>query len=377
MQEETPPHIIEAKKRLQRLKSAQVNQFASHHVQVRREKTDVASTMQPPMPKRGEELKRDDKLWMYWDKPSTPDFIKDIRQRLGDTRYTKRSRQHHHHHHHHHHHQQQQQPPITATSKGSSDGDDEQQLEPTSDQSAQFVAEQPTKPAESVTPTASVTPHSNASSSRNDDHYNACVSPVNDADKEVGYYYENVTPVSNIQSNASTRGSKNSNGKPTPVSHTPAPRNESTVSNYLREQYANIGGDQPVLLENWMQMANEKGLLPHFCCFELIFVIDGSNIYIHVEKKAVLMALHSVDETRPIRFNESRVSMRSNKSRQQQHQPTQPQPQPQPNPSQPQQQQLLQMRAASASKGARSCSVQVRKLGTLRNDAFLAPEEQR
>lgn len=86
-QEETPGHIIEAKKRLGQIRQPNVvpNQVkekpprAPEKVKIKEEVITLDEAEKPLM----------NKHWMQWDNPVTPDNISNIRRRLGDDRYKK------------------------------------------------------------------------------------------------------------------------------------------------------------------------------------------------------------------------------------------------------------------------------------------------
>ena len=79
-QEPIPDHIIEAKKRLGQIKQPHM---APNESNAPVKSVKPSTPTQPTAAKRAEDMKH----WSQIDNPATPDYIKQIRKRLGDDRY--------------------------------------------------------------------------------------------------------------------------------------------------------------------------------------------------------------------------------------------------------------------------------------------------
>lgn len=86
-QDPTPDHILEAKKRLGQIKQPHIAPNEQNN-SAKPPKTPTPSSSKPSTPQQALAKKPEEpKHWSQIDNPSTPDYIKQIRKRLGDDRY--------------------------------------------------------------------------------------------------------------------------------------------------------------------------------------------------------------------------------------------------------------------------------------------------
>lgn len=91
-QDPTPQYILDAKKRLGQIKDpSQVPRKRSPLVPQYQNKPGSPSTQQIPSSLSSSDMAGNERQWMQWPSPPTPENIKQIRARLGDDRYRKLS----------------------------------------------------------------------------------------------------------------------------------------------------------------------------------------------------------------------------------------------------------------------------------------------